>query len=229
MMRGGMSGILCAVVLFSSSSLCLAGKAVIDEPFSFELYASNVFPWITGKKRGVVGAEKNSMGRGVEKFLLAARSDISFALYGVSKQPWFLQAIKTLRVRGVRVNAVVDQKRGAVGDWIPENFAYPGTIKLPRYVGFENISIDLRASGRYPRSSIMHHKYIVSDNDRLWFGTANMSHTGVGAEYNANVALVISSERVAEFFIAEFRQMFIHRRFSRSKVRMPGDRKILFK
>lgn len=213
-MRALLLCFLCVSFYLSAKSQPIVN---VGKPFEFELHTSNIFPWITGQKNGAVVAEKNSMGKGLEKFLLSSKSELLLALYGVSKQPWLLAVIETLRDRGVTVQAVVDQKRGAVGDWVGRNFTYPDTAKLPSYLGLRNISIDLNAKGRYPRPSIMHHKYVVSDSDGLWFGTANLSHTGVGAEYNANVALSVRSSHLAGLFRDEFRQMFDHHRFSKAK------------
>lgn len=228
-MRAGLWCFILPLVLFSSSLMAKSDGALLShEPFSYRLYVSDIFPWITGKKNGAVEAEKNAMGSALERLLLTARERVALAFYGVSRQPWILQAITTLRQRGVQVHAVVDQKRGAVGDWIPENFTYPGTVELPQYLGTGNIVIDLNRSGRFSRGSIMHHKYAVVDRARLWFGTANLSHTGVGAEYNANVAMRIDSPQVSSFFSHEFHQMFEEHRFSKAKVRQAGTRAVIF-
>ena len=223
------AGLWCFILLFSSSLFGQsAGKVFSAEPFSFQLYVSDIFPWITGKKHGAVKAEKNAMGRALEQFLLSAQTKVALAFYGVSRQPWLLQTLAQLRQRGLQVRAVVDQKRGAVGDWLPENFTYPGTAQLPLYVGEANIVIDLNHSGRYPRPTIMHHKYALADGERVWFGTANLSHTGVGAEYNANVALMIDSPLVTALFDREFHQMFEEHRFSKAKVSHTGARTVAF-
>ena len=228
-MQAGLWCFILLLVLFSSSLMAKSDGALLShEPFSYRLYVSDIFPWVTGKKQGAVGAEKNAMGSELEQFLLTAKTRVALAFYGVSRQPWLLQTITKLRQRGVQVQAVVDQKRGAVGDWIPENFTYSGTVELPKYLGAENIMIDLNNSGRYPRPTIMHHKYAVSDRERVWFGTANLSHTGVGAEYNANVALRIDSPQVAAFFSNEFHQMFEEHRFSKAKLQQTGPRAVIF-
>ena len=234
-MRAGLCSFILAL-LWSSSSL--SGQLESDqsngvvrstEPFTFHLYTSDIFSWITGKKTGPVKAEKNAMGSALEQFLLAANERVDLAFYGVSQQPWLLETITKLRKRGVQVNVVVDQKKGAVGDWLPENFTYPGTASLPQYVGLPNIVIDLNASGRYPRRTIMHHKFALTDLTRVWFGTANLSHTGVGAEYNANVALMIDSPQVTSMFAREFQQMFEEHRFSKAKARHTGPRTVAFR
>ena len=233
-MRAGLCSCILAL-LWSSSSLSDQlgsgqSKGVVHsaKPFTFRLYTSDIFPWITGKKTGPVNAEKNAMGSALEQFLLDADKRVDLAFYGISRQPWLLETITKLRKRGVQVNAVVDQKRGAVGDWLPENFTYPETANLPRYVGLPNIVIDLNASGRFPRRTIMHHKFALADLERVWFGSANLSHTGVGAEYNANVALMIDSPQVTSMFAHEFRQMFEEHRFSKAKARHPGPRTVAF-
>ncbi len=228
-MRAGLWCFILPLVLFSFPLMSKSGSVLFShEPFSYRLHVSDIFPWVTGKEYGRVGTKKQAMGSELEQFLLGARERVALAFYGVSRQPWVLQAITRLQQRNIQVQAVVDQKRGAVGDWLPENFTYSGTAELPRYLGVANIMIDLNHSGHYPRPSIMHHKYAVVDRERVWFGTANLSHTGVGAEYNANVAMRIDSPQVAALFSHEFHQMFDAHRFSTAKVRQAGPRTVIF-
>ena len=223
--------ILSVLFLCSSTVFAQAYKRTVEvnEPFIFKLHTANVFPWITGEKKGHVTGEKNRMAHEMEYFILGAKNNLSVALYGVRKQAWFLHAIKSIKDRKIVIGGVVDQKSGAVGDWLPKNFFYVGTARLPLYFGKENLIVDSNSTGLYPLTTIMHHKYLVADDSSVWSGTVNLSHTGIGAEYNANAALFISSKHISRLYADEFKQMYVHKRFSGSKKQFNIPTQHLFK
>ena len=55
--------------------------------------------------------------------------------------------------------------------------------------------------------SIMHNKFFVIDQARIWTGSANISNSGTGG-YNANAVVVVRSRDVAEVFTEEFNQLW---------------------
>ncbi|HHO53814.1 MAG TPA: hypothetical protein ENK18_23815 [Deltaproteobacteria bacterium] len=65
---------------------------------------------------------------------------------------------------------------------------------------------------------IMHNKFAVADQRRVWTGSANASDSGTGG-YNANLAMILDSPTVARWYTHEFEQMFTHGRFHGSKER----------
>jgi len=72
------------------------------------------------------------------------------------------------------------------------------------------------------KGDIMHNKFFVVDNERVWTGSSNISDTGTGG-YNANIVTVIDSSFFAKFYTAEFEQMFVEGDFHRSKKRFKKE------
>lgn len=58
----------------------------------------------------------------------------------------------------------------------------------------------------------MHNKFFIIDAKTLWSGSSNISDTGTGG-YNANNALIISDEKIANIYLKEFNQMFYDKKF----------------
>ena len=54
---------------------------------------------------------------------------------------------------------------------------------------------------------IMHNKFFIFDNARVWTGSANVSNSGTGG-YNANAVVVINDERIAATYGEEFEQLW---------------------
>ena len=54
---------------------------------------------------------------------------------------------------------------------------------------------------------IMHHKFFVFDNKRVWMGSTNISDSGTGG-YNANLVSIIKSPTIAQWYTDEFEIMF---------------------
>lgn len=73
------------------------------------------------------------------------------------------------------------------------------------------------------KGDIMHNKYIVADQRRVWMGSTNMSDSGTGG-YNANIVAVIDHPDVGRWYTAEFDQMFTDGRYHNEK-RSDGERK----
>jgi phosphatidylserine/phosphatidylglycerophosphate/cardiolipin synthase-like enzyme len=66
-------------------------------------------------------------------------------------------------------------------------------------------------------SYIMHNKFFVFDHEKVWTGSTNISDTELGGEYNSDVAVTLSSKKLAAIYGAEFAEMYaglFHRRKS---------------
>jgi phosphatidylserine/phosphatidylglycerophosphate/cardiolipin synthase-like enzyme len=194
------------------------GAQVVAAEFDFTLYTADIFPWLDGRSEGTVPDTHAAMAGGLETLLSAATSEIKLATYGVQSQTWLLNTLKAKKKAGVAITAVVDQEKGEWGDWLPENFSYPDTPKLRTAIGVNNVIPDLGANDRPRTGSIMHNKFVIADDRKVWLGSANLSSTCVGAEYNANMALVVRSPQLAAIYAAEFSQMYDEHLFSRAKV-----------
>ena len=56
------------------------------------------------------------------------------------------------------------------------------------------------------RSALMHHKFLVFDEARVWMGAMNFTHNGI--YNNNNNAVLIRSTLLAQNYLAEFREMY---------------------
>ncbi len=61
------------------------------------------------------------------------------------------------------------------------------------------------------REGLMHHKFVIIDRQEVWTGSMNM--TTNGAYRNDNNLLRVRSARLAESYLVEFEEMFVHDRF----------------
>ncbi|MEY4631570.1 MAG: hypothetical protein RIQ81_1690 [Pseudomonadota bacterium] len=212
----------------------LAGAASyqdVDHSFSFEFYATDVFPWIDGSRSGAVKDTRGEMAKALQSMITGTRSRLEVALYGTKKQGWFIESLRKLanRRESVPVEVVVDQRVGDVGDWNPDNFDYSDTVELAKTLGDEAVRPDVDASGAVNVNSIMHNKFVVADRKKVWLGSANVSHTDMGSDYNVNVALLLKNPEIARVYSDEFRQMFHDRRFSTEKMARDDQRPFRFK
>jgi phosphatidylserine/phosphatidylglycerophosphate/cardiolipin synthase-like enzyme len=65
------------------------------------------------------------------------------------------------------------------------------------------LEVELRRAG----DRIMHHKFIVADEELIWTGSVNLTHNGLYR--NNNHGVLIESQEVARDFTGEFEQMFV--------------------
>jgi phosphatidylserine/phosphatidylglycerophosphate/cardiolipin synthase-like enzyme len=211
-------------LLVLMSSVSDADDIVFKEnkSFQYELVTTDVLSWVNGERTGPVRDEKGVAAETLDKYMSRSRRNIQMAIYGTEKQKWFLDKVKELKGDGIEIRAVVDQKAGELGEWKANNFVYPMTAKLPKILGARAVVPDVDQHMNIRISSFMHNKFFVFDNSSVWTGSTNISHTCLGAEYNANVAIVIKSPMIAEIFSQEFQQMYTDKRFSSKKQALGG-------
>ncbi len=128
-----------------------------------------------------------------------ARTSIDMAVYGFSRRPIIEAAIRAHN-RGVRVRVVGDAK---------SNTGYTGG-----YLDMDRLNIPMQAGNQ---NHIMHNKFFIIDEQRVFIGTGNITSNSFDRDNNAWV--IIDSPAVARDFIAEFEQMFAGR-FGAAKVRL---------
>ncbi len=129
-------------------------------------------------------------GKILLKNINEAKESIDFALYGLDRQDEILAALLNAKKRGVKIRGVVDTKADGT-------YVYADTKKL---VENFNAVPDLKSSN-------MHNKFFIFDDDKVFTGTMNLSTTGTGG-YNANTAVLIKNVTVANAYRSEFEQMF---------------------
>jgi len=117
-------------------------------------------------------------------------STLDIALYGIGDIEEVYEAIKNAKNRNVKIRVVADYSKNT------ENL-YPKTKDLIN---------DFKAKTD-KSESIMHNKFIVFDNKKVYMGTANISPSGIG-DYSANTIIFIDSEVIAKRYAQEFEQMY---------------------
>ena len=127
-----------------------------------------------------------------------AKHSIDFAIYGINNQPEIIDAIKNAQKRGVKLRWVCDFDK-------KNNNYYPDTEILKKYV--LNYNTDEKYE-KNNRSAIMHNKFFVFDNKKVWTGSANITSTDLTG-FNANYSILINSIDLADIYTQEFEQMYL--------------------
>lgn len=128
-----------------------------------------------------------------------AQVSIDAALYGLSRRT-IIEALIRAHGRGVSIRFVGDARTqaGYVGGYLDLD-----RLNIPSQVGNQN--------------HIMHHKFFIIDQHRVYVGTGNITTNSFIGDNNNWV--IIDSPAVARDFQAEFEQMF-GGRFGSAKVRI---------
>lgn len=131
-----------------------------------------------------------------------SKYSIDFAIYGINNQPAIFNALVNAQKRGVKTRWVSDF------DSKSDNF-YPDTQilmkKLNNYTT-DNISNSISKSKR-EKNALMHNKFFVFDNKKVWTGSANITDTDF-SNFNANYSILINSNRIAKIYHDEFEQLY---------------------
>ena len=165
-----------------------------------------------------------------------AKTTIDFAIYGIDGQPEINNALLQAQKRGVKIRWVYDtDKNGttiykeslALAKQLQNNrrdIDYNDEIKQK-----ENVK-DANIKDSNIKDSIMHNKFFIFDNNKVWTGSANISHTDLSG-FNANSAVLITSAKIAEIYKTEFEQMYkgkfhIYKEKTSDNINLLGDSKI---
>jgi len=140
---------------------------------------------------------------GMEAYLLkrinAATSSIDLAVYGFNRES-IRDALISAHDRGVSVRVVADDDATEDPDY------------KPHFSALEAAGILIVNDAR---SSTMHNKFAVIDDQIVWTGSTNLTDTGFTLHHNNSVAF--TSTLVAEVFTIEFDEMFVEGKFGTHK------------
>lgn len=131
-------------------------------------------------------------GSAVEAALIDAINGAQQSIYGALfelNMESITQALIAAERRGVDVKLVLDD-RYAIEDEESTVEELDGIVEY-------------RADNR---SALMHHKFLVFDEARVWMGSMNFTHNGI--YNNNNNAMLIRSTLLAGNYLAEFREMY---------------------
>ncbi len=136
-----------------------------------------------------------------------AQESIDFAIYGIRKQDEVFAALVQAQQRGVKVRWVTDMNE-------KEQNIYSDTYKLMKYLPAYNTDfdaqkneVDITTNFKIPHKAIMHDKFFIFDNKKVFTGSTNISDTCLTG-YNSNIAVLIDNSEVAKVFSQEFEQMY---------------------
>ena len=150
-------------------------------------------------------AQANGVDTALISLIDSAQKTIDAALYRLTYQP-IITALQRACARGVSVRIVTDQS--SVEGFSSE---YSQLQSLPCVT----LKTDASADARERFDHTMHHKFAIIDSAIIWTGSLNWADRELF--FDANNALVIRDERVAQLFTAEFNEMFLKDRFGQQK------------
>ena len=134
----------------------------------------------------------------------SAKQTIDFAIYGVDNQPEITKALINAQKRGVKIRWVYDTDKNGYT-------IYSETAKLNSVLKSGKRDIDVITepppNGKSVKDAIMHDKFFIFDNKKVWTGSANISHTDLSG-FNANSAVLVKSNELASIYRHEFEQMY---------------------
>lgn len=133
----------------------------------------------------------------------AAKHTIDFAIYGIDGQPEIVNALINAQNRGVKIRWVYDTDKDG-------RTIYKDSVNLAKILQNNRMDIDIIVPSNNSasvRDAIMHNKFFIFDNQKVWAGSANIAKTDL-AGFNANSVILINSKDVANLYKEEFEKMF---------------------
>lgn len=137
-----------------------------------------------------------------------AKESINFAIYGIDGQDKIFNALINAQKRGVKIRWVTDMTED-------NKNIYPDTYDLIKKIptvrdDFSFHEIERKNAPKdykFPYTAIMHDKFFIFDNSRVFTGSTNISSTCLTG-FNSNIAVLIDSKVVANIYKQEFNQMY---------------------
>lgn len=124
-----------------------------------------------------------------------AKETIDFAVYGINNQPQILNALIKAHNRGVKIRRVYDYS---------EKKYYEDNDKL------DEIIKTFKTDENYDKTkdaALMHNKYFIFDNKKVWTGSSNISSTDLSG-FNSNYTILLDSKQTAQKYKEDFEQMY---------------------
>ncbi len=128
----------------------------------------------------------------------SAKFSIDFAIYGINNQPEIFNSLVNAQNRGVKIRWILDY------DKQNENY-YKDSIELKKVI------TDFNTDETYEHthsSSIMHNKFFIFDEQKVWTGSSNITDTDLTG-FNANYSVLINSKELANIYQKEFDNMYL--------------------
>ena len=141
----------------------------------------------------------------VVKFINSATSSVDIAIYNINRQ--------------VIVSALVAKKQSGVPvRMVTEADYYNKSTYKPFYDQLENAGITVVPD---IGTALMHDKFIVVDGQKVLTGSYN--YTDSQTTKDKNMIIEIASSPLASYYLQEFNQMFVYKKFHGSKTHISGS------
>ncbi len=128
------------------------------------------------------------------KEINSAKKSIDIAIYGIEDQPKLLNAIINAQNRGVKIRLVTDVDEKGTS-------YYKDNSELIKII--KNNITDSCSSPRY----IMHNKFLIFDNSKVWTGSSNLTSTDF-SNFNTNYNILINEPEIVSAYINEFEALY---------------------
>lgn len=127
-----------------------------------------------------------------------SNASIDIALYGWTDIPKVRTSLENAMKRGVNIRVIYDTKTTS-GNYYPDT-----EIFVKRFAQRRSDKIE---GNNTLTNSLMHNKFAIFDNQKVFTGSMNFSHTGFSG-FNQNSIIIVNSKAAAEIYTKEFNQMF---------------------
>ena len=149
------------------------------------------------------GQKVEDIAGALAAFLGSAQREVAIAIYDfhVEHEPGQVIAatLQGLRDRGVRVR-ILDHDERQTKRELPDNVPRPA--EPPEYI--DSLGLDVRPVIGF--GTLMHHKYVVIDGERVWTGSMNWTEDSFTLQENCIVTL--DSAEVAAAYLRDFEQLW---------------------
>ena len=132
------------------------------------------------------------------KSINSAQTSIDIAAYGWATIPAVNKALEDAQARGLKIRIVYDTNSHH------ENY-YTETDDFLKK--FDNTKSDEIAGNPKLTNMLMHNKFAIFDDKRVYTGSMNFSTTGFSG-FNHNSVIIINSAPIAQIYKAEFDKMY---------------------
>jgi phosphatidylserine/phosphatidylglycerophosphate/cardiolipin synthase-like enzyme len=133
----------------------------------------------------------------------SAQKNIDMAIYDISIESEIFNALKNAKKRGVNIRVITDSS-------FKKNNEYAYNLLSSISSSISDDSINQKNSSR-----LMHNKFLIFDNKKVWTGSTNLTTTGLSG-FNSNVSFLLNSKDAAEIYEKEF-ENFLNKKFHSSK------------
>ncbi len=130
-------------------------------------------------------------------FINNTKSTLDIAIYGYENNSEITSALNRAKSRGVNIRFVYDET------FYPQDLHYKDNQVITELS--EESRSDKNLSSTLS-NMIMHNKFIISDDERVFTGSMNISSSGL-SDFDVNNIIIINSREVSKLYRQEFEQM----------------------